>query len=100
MSALEIGVVAMTMEDKWDIVCQANDNHVVFNSSWTDQLWCVLSLDTSTRACTALYVDSDYMDRLDNAGATHEVIVVFELVLNHVVFKRPLARPFVFAEPV
>ena len=54
------------------------------------------NVDTGT--CTELFVDSGYMDKLNRAGAPHEVSALFELVLNHVVFQRPLERPFVFGE--
>ena len=88
------------MEQKWDVVFhREGDPHASFTRAWTGQLWCVLPVDLDTGTCTELFVDSSYMEMLDRRGATHEVIALFELVLRHVVFKRPLDRPFVFGEP-
>ena len=98
MLSLENGVEARSMEDKWDI--RQDGVNVFFRRSWSGKLFFVLPLDTTTRACTELYVDRDYMNMLDALDMASEDASVFELVLNHVVFQRPLEEPFVFGEPL
>ena len=82
LRSLETGVSARGMEQKWDIVCHREDSHVSFTRAWTGQLWCVLPVDMDTGTCTELFVDSGYMDMLNRTGVPHEVIALFELVLN------------------
>ena len=98
MLALDNGVEARAMEDKWDI--HQDGVNVFFRRSWSGQLFFVLPLDTTTMACTELHVDRNYMNMLDAVDMASEVVRVFELVLNHVVFQRPLEVPFVFGEQV
>ena len=73
MDTLVLDVVAVTIDDKWNI--EEDDNHV-FYCSGTNLLWCVLPLDVSasTCTCTELYVDRDYMDRLSRADVVTQVI--------------------------
>ena len=59
MYTLVLGVETMVMEDKWTIQYHEEDSHVSFAKSWTDQLWCVLPMDTDTRTCAEPFVDSD-----------------------------------------
>ena len=94
MLALDNGVEARAMEDKWDI--RQDGSHVFFRRSWSGQLFFVLPLDTSTRACTELHVDRDFMNIVDVVDMASAVNTAFELVLNHVVFKRRLEEPFFF----
>ena len=91
MISWENGVEAQLLRDEWDI--HYDGSHVFFRRSHGGPLWCVMSMDTGARACAGLYVDSAFMDRLNRADVATEVCRLFNLVLNHVVFKRPLEEP-------
>ena len=91
MTSLENGVEAVLLRDEWDIYYDGVD--VFFHRSHCGPLWCVMSMDTGARACAGLYVDSAFMDRLNRADVATEVGRLLDLVLNHVVFERPLEEP-------
>ena len=101
MALLVNGVVARCMEDKWEVEFQHVDEpHVLFMRSWSrNQVFAVLPVNQDTRTCTELWVNSDYVARVGRQYPPEDIASVFDLVVNHVVFGRPVEHPFVFGEP-
>ena len=101
MALLVNGVVARCMEDKWEVEFQHVDEpHVLFMRSWSrNQVFAVLPVNQDTRTCTELWVNSDYLATVERQYPHEDVASVFDLIVNHVVFGRPLEHQFVFGKP-
>ena len=101
MALLVNGVVARVMEDKWEVEFQHVDEpHVLFMRSWSrNQVFAVLPVNQDTRTCTELWVNSDYLAAVEIRYPPGEIAGVLDLIVNHVVFGRPVEHPFVFGEP-
>ena len=55
----------------------------------------IMQLDMRQMRCVGFKAHSLLMEN----NAVDEVIFLFNVVLEHVVFERPFPRPFVFGEP-
>ena len=98
-SALQHGATAQSMEDKWDIVHRDDDEyHVFFARSWSQRIVFILPLDPNgSRTCTQLLVHNDVADEIAlNVNPHADVAYWFDIVLDHVLFLRPVPEPFIF----
>ena len=97
-SMLEVGTVAMRMEEKWDLVRHDHDHNLFFARSWSQRIVFILPLDQSgSRTCTQLFVHNDVSDEIAlNVNPPVDVAYWFNLVVDHVLFQRPVPEPFVF----
>ena len=101
MALLVNGVLARCMPDKWEVEFQHVDEpHLLFMWSWSrNQVFAVMPVNQDTRTCTELWVNSDYLAAVERQHSDEGITGVFDLILNHVVFGRPVEHPFVFGEP-
>ena len=90
-SMLEVGTVAMSMEEKWDVVRHDHDHHHFFARNWSQRIVFILPLDQSgSRTCTQLFVHNDVSDEIAlNVNPPVDVAYWFDIVVDHVLFHRP-----------
>ena len=96
MGMLQRGVRAMNMEDKWNITFDDANNEVKFERSWTsDVVLFIMPVDVEQMKCERFRANTVPFER----NSPQDIVNLFSIVLDHVVFELPMPRPFIYLEP-